>query len=106
MAKTIDFTQPLSAEDAAYAQDRPWLLQDAELNGIEIQFADDDEEEEEEDDDEGDNYDDLAPADLQREIKDRNEQPDRNPDTAVRPESNSKANLIAALRADDARSAE
>lgn len=40
MARTIDFSKPLSADDAAYAADRPWLLQDAELSGVEVQTED------------------------------------------------------------------
>lgn len=42
MARKIDFSKPLSAEDQAYVTDRPWLLQDARLRGEDIQFADDD----------------------------------------------------------------
>ena len=41
MSKRIDFSQPLSADDAAYVADRPWLLRDAELAGIEVTFDDD-----------------------------------------------------------------
>lgn len=40
MARQIDFSKPLSAEEAAYAADRPWLLLDAELSGIEFSRED------------------------------------------------------------------
>lgn len=36
MARKIDFSNPLSAEDQAYVADRPWLLVDAKLRGEDI----------------------------------------------------------------------
>lgn len=41
MSKKIDFSKPLSADDAAYVADRPWLARDAELAGFEVQYDDD-----------------------------------------------------------------
>ena len=41
MSKQIDFSQPLSEEDAAYVADRPWLAKDAELSGFEVRDEDD-----------------------------------------------------------------
>lgn len=41
MARRINFSKPLSEEDAQYVIDRPWLIQDARLNGDEVTFADD-----------------------------------------------------------------
>lgn len=47
MSKKIDFSKPLSEEDAAYVADRPWLRKDAELSGYDLSdetdFAVDDE---------------------------------------------------------------
>lgn len=42
MARQIDFSQPLSEEDAQYVADRPWLRVDAELNGFEVEYENDD----------------------------------------------------------------
>lgn len=36
MSKQIDFSKPLSEDDQAYVAERPWLLQDARLNGQDI----------------------------------------------------------------------
>jgi hypothetical protein len=36
MAKTIDFSKPLSEDDKQYVASRPWLLQDAQLRGERI----------------------------------------------------------------------
>lgn len=36
MARKIDFSQPLSADEQQYVLDRPWLIQDAILRGEEI----------------------------------------------------------------------
>jgi hypothetical protein len=106
MSKEINFHEPLSEADTQYVKDRPWLIQDAELNGIEVQLFDpeldyeDEEEEDEEDVDDG--YPDLNVGDLEKLIKERNAQPDRNAETVIQPESHRKDDLIAALRADDA----
>lgn len=36
MSKKIDFSKPLSEEDAQYVADRPWLRKDAELSGFDL----------------------------------------------------------------------
>lgn len=41
MARKIDFSKPLSPEELAYVNDRPWLIKDAELRGEGI-ISDDD----------------------------------------------------------------
>src|SRR5690349_14579340 len=41
MSRIIDFSKPLSADDAQYVADRPWLARDAELAGFEVQYDDD-----------------------------------------------------------------
>jgi len=41
MARVIDFTKPLNEEDAAYAADRPWLIEDAKLRGLSVNFEED-----------------------------------------------------------------
>lgn len=50
MSREIDFSKPLSSDDAAYVSDRPWLAQDAELKGFDI-IVDDDFRVEDEDED-------------------------------------------------------
>lgn len=107
MSKEIDFTKPLDEADTQYALDRPWLIQDAQLNGLEVQLFDpeyDEEEYEDEDEEEevGDSYPELSVGELEKLIKARNAEADRNSDTVIQPESHRKDDLIAALRADDA----
>lgn len=41
MTRDIDFTQPLSEDDAQYVSERPWLAQDAQLQGIEVRYESD-----------------------------------------------------------------
>lgn len=41
MARDIDLSKPLSEDDAAYVADRPWILEDARLRGIEITYEGD-----------------------------------------------------------------
>lgn len=41
MARKIDFSKPLTEDEQAYVADRPWLVQDAILNGEEILSEDD-----------------------------------------------------------------
>jgi hypothetical protein len=38
MGRKIDFTTPLSEDDARYVTDRPWLVHEASLLGVELQF--------------------------------------------------------------------
>jgi hypothetical protein len=42
MARDIDLSKPLSADELAYVNDRPWLKQEAQLQGLTITAADDD----------------------------------------------------------------
>jgi hypothetical protein len=51
MARNIDFSKPLTADEAEYVSHRPWLLQDAERQGIEVQYESDNFETEDADDD-------------------------------------------------------
>ena len=41
MARKIDFSKPLSADEREYVLQRPWLIQDAELQGLQVSFEDD-----------------------------------------------------------------
>lgn len=41
MGRKIDFSKPLTADEAAYVADRPWLRTDAELQGFEVTLEDD-----------------------------------------------------------------
>lgn len=41
MGRKIDFSQPLTADELAYVNDRPWLRHDAELQGFEVLTEDD-----------------------------------------------------------------
>ena len=97
MSKSVDLNKPLSEDDARYVQERPWLIRDFEMTGGEIQYAEganpDDEE----------SYADLTVADLKAEIAERNEE--RDEDNQIADKGN-KAELIAALEADDEEEAE
>jgi hypothetical protein len=97
MSRNIDLTKPISEDDRQYLEDRPWLLKDAELQGIEIQFEGDaflDGSEPESVD-----YSELSVADLKAEIERRNaEIEDEDQHISL---SGNKPDLIAALEADD-----
>ena len=41
MSRQIDFSKPISEEDAAYVADRPWLVAEAEQAGFEVKFDED-----------------------------------------------------------------
>lgn len=41
MTREIDFTKPLNSDELLYVRDRPWLKQEAELQGYTIQSEDD-----------------------------------------------------------------
>ena len=114
MSRQIDFTQPLTEDEIAYVNDRPWLLQDARMRGLDIisdnEFvvddasdasddSDDDADDadnEEEDDDEEEEDEDLPPyeewsyADLKAEAERRE-----------LPKSGSKEQLIERLTESD-----
>lgn len=42
MGRKIDFSKPLTADEAAFVADRPWLRTDAELQGFDVTLEDDD----------------------------------------------------------------
>lgn len=103
MSRNVDLSKPLNEDEALYLQHRPWLIRDAELQGIEIQWPSEGESDESDDTDEEAedevNYEDLKVAELKAEIELRNE--DREDDDKIVPESDKKVDLIAALEADD-----
>ena len=43
MARQIDFSKKLTADEEQYVADRPWLRQDAELQGFDLAASADDE---------------------------------------------------------------
>lgn len=109
MSKQIDFEQPLSEEDTAYVLQREWMLRDAKLAGHTVilhgeESPEDGDEPESDDQNEEDgeeeiDYNDLKVDELNAEIDARNEEKDE--DEQIVPESSKKADLIAALVADD-----
>lgn len=118
MSKKINLKKPLEGFDAQYVRDRPWLIRDAELEGIKVRFADDpdgdfevedeededeveetEETEEESDEDEEVDYNKFTVKELTAEIDARNE--DRAEADEIVPDSALKADLVAALVADD-----
>lgn len=122
MSRNIDFSNPLSEEDAEYVRQRDWMVRDAELSGFEVIWPGEDAEEsekttstdetgtetgaaaEEEETEEVD-YNDLTVSDLQEEIAARNEE--RDEDDQIEVDSKAKkADLITALEADDQAQAE
>jgi hypothetical protein len=125
MSRAIDFSEPLSEADAQYVQDRPWMLADAEMRGIEVQYAGDDFIDGSEDadaiaaaqaaqaaadasdDDESEpvDYSTWIKKDLIAEIERRNGELDED-DEEIAPESERNEDLIAALVADDEARAE
>lgn len=119
MARKIDFTKPLNADDEQYVRERPWLARDAELEGHTVSYesgpVNDDSivppeannqpsnttaTEDEESEDEVD-YNSFNKADLQVEVDARNEDRDED-DKIVVAGKGTKADLVAALEADDA----
>lgn len=96
MAKDID-PQNMSADDVQYVQDRPWLAQEFEINGIELSSLESTSPESSDGDGDGEDdgsssYEDWDYQDLRKEVASRELEAD----------SNSKEDLIAALVADDA----
>lgn len=63
MSKQIDFSQPLSEEDAAYVADRPWLRKDAELSGFDVHDESDFVVDDEDGNDDPDGFDDGEDGD-------------------------------------------
>lgn len=95
MSRKIDITAPLSQEETEYVRARPWMIRDAELQGIKIQFFEEAEEAEEPED-----YSGWVKKDLEAEIERRNAE--RDEDDQIVPDTDKNADLIAALIADDA----
>ncbi len=114
MSRNISFKKPLDGDDAAYVRDRPWLIRDAELQGIKVRFADSPEDEAAEDADESEEQEEIEAEDysdkswtvdsLNAEIEARNEE--RDEDDHIVPDSSKKADLIDALILDDEAQAE
>lgn len=100
MARKIDFTKPLSDDDLAYVADRPWIMQDLELSGVKIPDGTEPEDTEDEDDEEEVDYNDFSVEELKAEIATRNEEREEADEIKVAGKGN-KADLIAALSADD-----
>lgn len=102
--RDIDFTKPLSGDDAQYVIDRPWLATDAELRGLEVKFVDDTFTEDEDEDEGGVpdevDYKDLSRKELESEITRRNAERDEDDQIVVAAPAN-KPELIAALEDDD-----
>lgn len=100
MSRSIDLSQPLSAEEMEYVNNRPWLKKEAELQGITITAADDefvvDETSDagdggvEDDEEEAESYEDMGVEALREELGRRG---------LVK--SGSKEQLIARLEEDD-----
>ena len=115
MTRKINLKKPLEGDDAAYVRDRPWIIRDAELEGIKVRFADDldgdfevDDDEEAEDDEEQEVEDYTGPEwtvkTLTAEIDARNEE--RDEDDQIVPDTGKKDDLIQALLDDDEAMAE
>jgi hypothetical protein len=98
MAKQIDFSKPLTDDEAEYVAQRPWMLRDAELEGHEIRLESEEEEEDERP------YTDWTFPELVAEIARRNAS--RDDDDKVVPAAKSSARYAAALTADDEAHAE
>lgn len=124
MARKINFQKPLSEDERLYVEQRPWLIRDAELAGLTVRYAgdsdapeddepddedvddeetednDDEDSEEDSDDEDEESYESLTVAELKELIETRNEE--RDEDDQIEPAGTKKADLIAALEADDA----
>lgn len=127
MSRDIDLNKPLTEDEAIYVRQRPWIIQDAQLQGIDIQWPGEDYklvppdadvtavrndgttpaaattpdavEEPPADADEEVSYEDLKVAQLAEEVKLRNQ--DRGADEQIVPANWKRDALIAALVADD-----
>lgn len=100
MAREIN-PNKLSADDKLYLRDRPWLVQEMSLQGYEIpdDLADPVSTQDDTDSEGDESYDDLTVARLEEEISRRNAEYDE--DSQIVPASGRKADLVAALEADD-----
>lgn len=118
MGRKIDFSKPLSPEEAQYVADRPWMADEARTAGLTIKYAksasapakqdapdeddvDDEADEQESEETEEVDYEDLTVKQLQAEIDARNEDRDPDGDEYIVPDGTKKADLIAALEMDD-----
>lgn len=112
MTRKINLKKPLDGDNAAYVRDRPWLIRDAELEGIKVRFADDldgdfevdEEAEAEEQEVEDYNGPEWTVKTLTAEIDARNEE--RDEDDQITPDTGKKDDLIQALLDDDEAMAE
>lgn len=110
MSRDIDFTQPLNEADEAYVAQRPWLLTDAELKGIEVTYerdvftqedAEEDDEQDTPEDEQPVDYTKFSKDDLLAEIKRRNDEREDEEDHVVPAAPGNKPELITALQEDD-----
>lgn len=129
MTRKINLKKVLDGDDAQYVRDRPWLIRDAELEGIKVRFADDldgdfevddededtdpgeqanpeEDDEDDEDEPEAEDYSgkEWTVDSLTAEIDSRNEE--RDEDDQIVPDTGKKADLIKALLEDDEAMAE
>lgn len=120
MTRKINLKKVLDGDDAQYVRDRPWLIRDAELEGITVRFADSIDGDFEVEDDEADGHGEADDEDspeaedysgkewtvdaLTAEIDARNDE--RDEDDQIVPDTGKKADLIQALLDDDAAQAE
>ena len=95
MTRNIDFTKPLSDDELDYVNDRPWLLQDLELSGLDLITQDDVEDAEEA----PETYNGWNKPDLVTELDRRNLE--RDEDSQIEPEKSTVEGIKAALLADD-----
>lgn len=105
MAREIDL-ENLTEEDVAYVEQRHWMIQEMEFQGVnwdelkqEQGFSDEDSDDE--DDEEDESYDSKTVAELDDIIAERNE--GRDEEDLISDEG-LKADKVAALEADDAKS--
>lgn len=94
MARDID-PENMSSDDVEYVKQRPWLVREFEMQGYTLEVNG-----EGSNDDEDEGYSDWSVKELKAEIDSRNE--DRDEDDQIVPEEpGNKAELVAALEADD-----
>lgn len=100
MSREIDFNKTLTEDEAAYVQQRPWIIEDQRLLGVNIKWPKQTAEPEPEEEDEEIDYNDLSVKELKAEIDARQQE-----GHAIEPATEKKADLIAALQQDDVQSA-
>lgn len=115
MSRNIDFSRPLSKDDAKYVADRPWLIDEAKQVGYDVRYAkgatpvkepepvEPEEAEEDVEESEGEqedvDYESMTIQQLKDEIESRNEERDEDDQIVV--DGTKKQDFIDALEADD-----